>query len=206
MPRTVDHDVRRARIASALVRIAATDGLHAVTMRSVAAEAGVSLRLVQYYFGTKADLMNAALTHLEEESHQRLAARLAALPSNTSARTYIDVFFIEALPTDQESRRFHLVWTSYAMLTVTDPALSGQPIADGPARMERQLAAALREAQATGEVCASRDTSHEAAKLLALNHGLGTSVLIGLHTPDEAIAIFSQHLDELFCLLPAGGA
>jgi AcrR family transcriptional regulator len=28
-------------------------GLHATGMREVAAEAGVSLRLVQYYFGTK---------------------------------------------------------------------------------------------------------------------------------------------------------
>lgn len=205
MPRTADHDERRAQIADALVHIAASEGLHAVTMRSVAAKAGISLRLVQYYFGTKAKLMNAALTHLEEESHHRLAARLATLPDNASARACLDAFFIEALPTDRESRRFHLVWTSYAMLAATDPAFSGQPIADGPARMEDQIATALREAQKAGEIAASRDASDEAARLLALNHGLGTGVLIGLHTPDEAIAIFSGHLDDLFDILPGEG-
>src|SRR3546814_14018084 len=57
---------RRAEIAEALVRVANRDGLHAVTMRSVAAEAGVSLRLVQYYFTSKEELLVGALQHLEQ--------------------------------------------------------------------------------------------------------------------------------------------
>ena len=142
--------------------------------------------------------MNAALTRLDEERRQRLTARLAALPDKASARAFIDAFFSEALPTDRESRRFHLVWTSYAMLTVTDPEFSGQPIADGPARMERKLAAVLREAQAKGDVSNALDAAQESARLMALNHGLGTGVLIGLHTAQTATAIFTGHLDELF--------
>jgi AcrR family transcriptional regulator len=43
------------------VRTAAKRGLHATGMREVAAEAGVSLRLVQYYFGTKEELLLAAM-------------------------------------------------------------------------------------------------------------------------------------------------
>ena len=39
------------------MRTAAARGLHATGMREVAAEAGVSLRLVQYYFGTKEELL-----------------------------------------------------------------------------------------------------------------------------------------------------
>ncbi|MDZ5697470.1 helix-turn-helix domain-containing protein [Chelativorans sp. M5D2P16] len=38
------------------MRVASHEGLHAVSFRAVATEAGVSLRLVQYYFGTKAGL------------------------------------------------------------------------------------------------------------------------------------------------------
>src|SRR5215831_21346773 len=45
VPRRVDHEERRRQIADALVRTAATRGLHATGMREVAAEAGVSLRL-----------------------------------------------------------------------------------------------------------------------------------------------------------------
>jgi AcrR family transcriptional regulator len=46
VPKRVDHDERRRQLTDALLRIAGTRGLRAVTMREVAAEAGVSLRLV----------------------------------------------------------------------------------------------------------------------------------------------------------------
>jgi len=59
VPKRVDHEERRRQIADALVRAAAARGLHATGMREVAAEAGVSLRLVQYYFGTREALMLA---------------------------------------------------------------------------------------------------------------------------------------------------
>lgn len=77
-------------------------------MRNVAAEAGVSLRLVQYYFHDKAQLMHATLQHLERQSNQRWAARLAQLPSPPPARAFLEAFLAEALPTDQPSRTFHL--------------------------------------------------------------------------------------------------
>ncbi|MFB8061103.1 TetR family transcriptional regulator, partial [Kitasatospora purpeofusca] len=52
MTARVDHEERRRQIAEALLRIADTQGLQSASMRAVAAEAGVSLRLVQYYFET----------------------------------------------------------------------------------------------------------------------------------------------------------
>src|ERR1700722_6895881 len=70
MPKRVNHEERRQQIADALLRTAAVRGLHATGMREVAAEAGVSLRLVQYYFGTKEELLLAAM--------QRLAAQFGA--------------------------------------------------------------------------------------------------------------------------------
>ena len=39
MPRTVDHDQRRSVILKAFVAVAAREGLHAVSLRAVAAEA-----------------------------------------------------------------------------------------------------------------------------------------------------------------------
>ena len=66
MPKRVDHEERRRQIADALLRTAATRGLHATGMREVAAEAGVSLRLVQYYFGTKEELLLFAMQQLAE--------------------------------------------------------------------------------------------------------------------------------------------
>ncbi|MGW1143974.1 TetR/AcrR family transcriptional regulator, partial [Streptomyces sp. NPDC002454] len=76
MPKRVDHAVRRAEITDALLRVAARRGLHAVGMRDVAAEAGVSLRLVQYYFETKEKLLLHGLERLTARFGQRVAERV----------------------------------------------------------------------------------------------------------------------------------
>lgn len=194
MPRTADHDARRTQIIDGLVRVAGRDGLHAVTMRAVAAEAGVSLRLVQYYFESKAQLMNAALERLERQSHERWAARLEGL-RDPSPREVVEALVAEALPTDPESRVFHQVWTSYAVLAMTEPPMAAQPFVEGPDRLERQITGILAGAGAA-------DPETEAARLLALAHGLGTSVLVGRRSAESAMWILRRHLDELF---PAPG-
>ena len=67
MAHRVDHEQRRREIATAVWRIAAERGLDSVSMREVAAEAGVSLRLVQYYFETKHNLLVLSLRYLHED-------------------------------------------------------------------------------------------------------------------------------------------
>lgn len=198
MPKRVDHAQRRAHIADALVRVAARDGLHAVTMRAVAAEAGMSLNLVQYYFDTKAQLMHAALLHLEQQSHERWAARLENLNDPESARASLEAFVAEALPTDEASHTFRLVWTSYAVLAMTDPELAEQPFIEGPNRLERQLTDVLARAQKAGEIAAYLDVSIEAARLLSLGHGVGTSVLVGQRSAAQALEVMRYHLARLF--------
>lgn len=198
MPRTVDHAERRAQIAEALVRVAGREGVHAVTMRSVAAEAGVSLRLVQYYFETKAQLVVAAVRHLEQQSRQRWRERLAALPDPVPPRAFVEAFFAEALPTDPQSRLFHLVGTSYAVLAMTDPELAREPFVAGVDDLERRLADALERAERAGQLRDGVDVATEVAHLLALNHGLGTSVLVGQRTVEEARAVVRAHLDRVF--------
>lgn len=198
MPKLVDHAERRAHITDALVRVAAREGLHAVTMRSVAAEADVSLRLVQYYFDTKAQLMLAALERLEERSHERWSARLAKVPHPVPPRAAVEALLTEALPTDGPSRTFHLVWTSYAVLAMTDPDLAQKQFTQGPDRLERRLTDLLRQGQGDGALRPGLDAAVESARLLALAHGLSTGVLVGQRTADEAMAVLGYHLDRLF--------
>lgn len=198
MPKRVDHVQRRAHITDALVRVAAANGLHAVTLRAVAAEAGMSLNLVQYYFETKGQLLHAALERLEQQSHARWSARLEGLPRPVTTHAVLEAFLAEALPTDEESRAFHLVWTSYAVLAMTDPDLAAQPFVAGPDRLERQLTGVLEQAQREGTLDRRRDPAAEAAHLLALSHGLGTGVLVGQRTPDDARGILRGHLHQLF--------
>lgn len=197
MPKLADHDARRAQIADALLRIAGSDGLHAVTMRSVAAEAGVSVRLVQYYFENKEQLLHFTLTHLATLMGDRIKARLAAGGSGPSPRDVLDAVLTEALPTDEESRTFHLVYTAYAVLAVTDPALAAQAILGAPNAMESFLLGQLRAAQGAGSMPAELDARTEVLGMMAMSAGLGTSVLLGHRTIPQALAVLRYHVDRI---------
>ena len=83
---------------------------------------------------------------------------------------------------------------------MTDPELAAQPFVEGPNRLERQLTDVLRRAQADGELAADLDAAVEAARLLAMSHGLGTSVLVGRRTVAAAEAVMRHHLTGLFGL------
>jgi len=196
VPRTVDHAQRRTHIVDALLRLAQREGLHAVSMRAVAVEADVSLRLVQYYFHSKAQLMHAAIAELERRGHARWRQRLNRRPDTGSTpadvRGYLETFLDEALPSDEESATFHRLWMSYAALAETDHTLPRAPLTDGPRELERLLGAAL----AAAPLPAGADPDLEAARLLNLVHGLGTGVLAGQRTADEARAVVRYHLDR----------
>jgi len=198
MPKRVDHAERRTEIARALVRAAGRQGLHAVGMRDVAAEAGVSLRLVQYYFESKEKLLLFGLRHLADRFGERVAARVRAAGDDPGPRAVIEALLMAALPVDEESRLFHHLYTSYAVLSITDEALAAQPFIKDPDTAETTLAELLRQAADAGLLRAGTDTHAEAVGLLAMSAGLGTSVLVGQRDADSAKAVLRYHLDRIF--------
>lgn len=198
MPKRVDHAQRRTEIAQALIRVAGRRGLHAVGMRDVAAEADVSLRLVQYYFETKEKLLLFGLQQLVERFGERAAARVAAAGDGAGPRATAEALLMTALPTDEESRTFHLLYTSYAVLAVTDEALAAQPFIKDPDAAEEALTALLRQAGEAGLLRPGVDARMEAVGLLALSAGLGTSVLVGQRSPEAAAEVLHHHLDRIF--------
>ena len=205
MPKRVDHQERRRQIADALLRVAATRGLHATGMREVAAEAGVSLRLVQYYFGTKEELLLAAMQHLAAQFGTRAMARLSRLKETQSPvrpRDVLAAILTEALPANDEMRTFYVIYTAYLALSLTDPALPITPLVKNSDAVLDVMAAQLRAAQAAGETPIRLDPGLEALSLMAMSAGLATSVLGGQSSADQAQAVIDYHLDRLF---PAPG-
>ncbi len=201
MPKRVDHEERRRQIADALLRTAATRGLHATGMREVAAEAGVSLRLVQYYFGTKEELLLAAMQHLAARFAARAAARFKEAGGSgglASPRDVTAAILAEALPADGESRTFHVIYTAYLALSLTDPALAIAPLVKNSDAVMDVIAAQLRTAQAAGDTPVHLDPDLEAFTLMAMSAGLATSVLAGQSSAGQAQAVIDYHLDRLF--------
>ncbi|MGW7193954.1 TetR family transcriptional regulator C-terminal domain-containing protein, partial [Streptomyces sp. NPDC054838] len=105
---------------------------------------------------------------------------------------------LASLPTDEESRTFHLLYTSYSVLSVTDEALAAQPFIDNPDAAENALTGLLLQAQETGLADAGIDARTEAISLLAMTATMGTSILVGQRTPESAIAVLHHHLDRIF--------
>ncbi|MCY4667723.1 MAG: TetR family transcriptional regulator C-terminal domain-containing protein, partial [Rhodococcus sp.] len=135
-------------------------------------------------------------------SQERWAQRLADLPSPPPPRSIIDAFAAEALPTDEPSSMFHLVWMSYAVLAMTNTQVARHPSISGIDRLERQLTEALQRSADADELV-DCDAAIEAARLVALVNGLGTSILVGQRSIDRATEVITYHLDRLFAVPPA---
>ncbi|GIG56825.1 hypothetical protein Lfu02_11970 [Longispora fulva] len=194
----VDHEERRTQIAEALLRIADSQGLQAASMRVVAAEAGVSLRLVQYYFHTKEELLMDGLARLGVQLQARMSAWIAAAGSPPTPRGTVTAILSSVLPTDAESRRITRTWSAYYTLVLTEPALAERHGTAHADLLESFLAKQIRAAQEAGDVAPGRDPVLAAAGLLAMTNGLGSSVLGGQRTGEAALAILTHHLAELF--------
>ncbi|MFF3116066.1 TetR/AcrR family transcriptional regulator [Kitasatospora sp. NPDC057904] len=198
MAEKADHEERRRQIAEALLRIADTQGLQAASMRAVAAEAGVSLRLVQYYFTTKDGLLLDALARLGVQLQARMERWIKEAGSPPTPRSIVTAILACILPTDAESRRITRTYAAYYTLVLSDPGAMEKKGPLQPDLLEGFLAKQIRAAQEAGEIGVGKDAAVTAAGLLAMVNGLGSSVLGGQRGGEEAVAILEYHLEELF--------
>jgi AcrR family transcriptional regulator len=89
VPKQVDHAQRRRHIGEAVLRLIATRGLEAASLRNVAAEAGVSMGTVQHYFTSKQEMLDFAQRYNYERATVRIPQLIAALPEPHSIRTQL---------------------------------------------------------------------------------------------------------------------
>jgi hypothetical protein len=124
--------------------------------------------------------------------------RLKETRSPVHPRDVIVAILTEALPADEERRTFTIVYTAYLALSLTDPALAIAPLVKNSAVVSDVVAAQLRAAQAAGDTPVHLDPDLEAASLMAMSAGLGTSVLVGHSSVEQAQAVIDYHLQRLF--------
>ncbi|GLY04515.1 TetR family transcriptional regulator [Actinoplanes sp. NBRC 101535] len=185
MPRLADHDERRAHILDALLRIAASRGLHAASMRTVAAEAGVTVSTVQHYFQDKERLLYAGLERLSVRVGERALRSVAGDGPRAVVRAWLGQF----IPVDAEQRAAYTVFAAYHALALTDDRLARLPYGRRTGALERTLAGNL--------IGSCNDPDAAAAIALALATGLGDSVMAGIRTPEAALALLERHLDDV---------
>ena len=183
---------RHARILDAVETLLGDGGTEAVTMRAVAAEAGTSLRLVQYYGRTKDELLTAALRRMADRSVERWRAARREGGGRT-AEDAIRSFLVESLPTDEASRAFHRVGVSLEQLAITHPDRAAETYRRHLHAVREQLAEALLE-----EPRVSPDAARLlATEVMALGHGLGSLLMTGQVPAEEVEAVLASHLERL---------
>lgn len=193
-------DDRRDQILTAAEQVATFEGLDKLTMRSAASEAGVSLRLVQYYFGSKSSLLEAVLTRFSDRSFAGWRARVG---DEMSAREKVRAFVDAALPLDDERRAFHRLGVSFASLALSDPQLAAGIYRTNLDATEAALVDLIRSAAhecGAGEV----EWRVEARTLMSLIHGVGTMIMVEQIDAREAGRIVEQFLSgRVYLVRPA---
>ncbi|WP_193106792.1 TetR/AcrR family transcriptional regulator [Brachybacterium sp. FME24] len=187
MPKRVDHEQRRREISEAARAVILRAGLAAATFGRIAQEAGCSVRLVQYYFGTKSDVLAA----VRDAAMLRSAGRMRAAvgQAQPGGAEHARIILLALLPRTPEQVEDARVLQAFHDASIRD---GGSPPA-APAMLSAVLvdAAGLVE-DSGGEL--------RAQALVALSGGLVGAVLSGEHSIDRAEEILALACAELLRL------
>jgi TetR/AcrR family transcriptional repressor of bet genes len=198
VPRKADHAQRRRQIIEAVWRITARGGLGAASFREVAADAGVSVRLVQYYFGTKADLMRAANDAVAARMGSRVARALLELGVDAPPRDLVDAVIGEFLPTDRESGDAMRLFYAFFTAQLTDSSRARVASRGIPNDLVAFLRRQIERAQERGETSKDVDPQFEAMILMSALPAIASGVLAKFVTLEDARAALDYALDRLF--------
>ncbi|MFD5084894.1 TetR/AcrR family transcriptional regulator [Kitasatospora sp. NPDC058406] len=195
MPRQVDHEERRHRIAEAVCLLADEHGLEGVTLRDVAARAQVSMGAVQRCFRSKEEMLVFTLANIGERITERARARLVRSPAQ-SAATALGHAVTEVALLREEHHFEARVWLAFvAQAAVSEPLAN--TLKASYAALQEAFTRLIREVGESAGHSAPVDPQHEARTLLALADGLTVHVLIGRLTSREAQDVLHAHLDNL---------
>lgn len=193
MPKQVDHHARRLELLDALMRITRSDGWDGVSLRKIAAEAGVSMGMVQHYFATKDEMLRFAIEMMAEDVRTRIRERVAALPQPIAPRVLVETALSEMIP--RASRRTAEtegaeVWMRRFLLRPESRAIINNGAGDLRAGLITQILLARPGDQAGAE--------RDAGALMALIDGLIFNIVMGLLDDDTATEILRGQLDYIF--------
>lgn len=177
MPKIVDHDLQREEFAKAAMRLIGREGLEGVTMRAVAAEAGLSYGSLFHYFDSKDELLMFTVHY----SIGQQTTRLNSLSDQYSGLAALEHMLLDDAVTSDASHDAWLVWMTFQyQAAIREPfAEMNAEIVDG---WQERIRVALAEAKVNGDVRSDVDPDLEASALWAYTTGLGQ---LGILHPDS---------------------
>jgi len=173
MPKIVDHDMQRVKFAEAAMSLIAKHGLEGVTMRAVAAEAGLSYGSLFHYFNSKDELLMHAVRHTTSLQTKRI---------NEYTSHYAGLKALEHLLCDdsiisESSRDDWMVWLTFLYKAALQPSFAETyaELIDG---WQARIVRLLEDAQQAGEIDSELDVGLEAIAIWAYSSGIGQLSLL----------------------------
>jgi AcrR family transcriptional regulator len=176
VPKIVDHDLQKEKFIGAAMRLIASKGLEGVTMRAVAAEAGLSYGSLFHYFDSKDDL----LMHAVRYSTSAQTRRVNEYSSQYSGLKALEHLLCDDVIINESSRDAWMVWMTFLYKAAVHKPFAEMNTELIAGWLER-IAALLTEAQASGEISSGINVKKEAMATWAFSAGIGQ---IGLLQPD----------------------
>lgn len=222
VPKIVNEAERKVSIAKAVWFISAEHGLHAATVRAVAAQCGLSVGAIQHSFSSQSSLQQYAMALLVEQAKSRihvvaqadgaLGDEGAGDVSDTGSSDVmscnaalssgrletIALLLEQLLPLDEERRQEARVWAMFTNEALVDDDLREYAI-EMSSLMEQFCRSCLEYLYACGLVQHDVDLSIEAIALQSLLDGLTLRLLASPTSSTACVArqtlrYYLQHL------------
>ncbi|MEU6409292.1 TetR family transcriptional regulator C-terminal domain-containing protein [Microbispora sp. NPDC046933] len=198
MPRHADPFERRRRVAGALLRVVAAEGLEAASLPRVARELNASTGLVQAYFRSKDELLLFAAGHLGELMRARVAAALHGTTSADIRERLLRAMSVVAGAHDDGSAEGR-VWLAFLARAPFHPALRDMHVA-GAEEIREHCLRAFEAARRLGQVPGDTDPQTQALALAAFADGLALQRAVEPEkfTDARVRELLRDHLDRIF--------
>lgn len=182
---------RQSNVLQAVMQIAAGQGLGAVSLRSVADEAGTSMGQVQYQFGKVADLrlraLERAIDHID---------RAVATAQSEVGQDRLKVMAHAMLDADRDHRLALSAFAELRSLARTDPRARAA-VEAMTARRRCEIAEVLSMAQRRRILHKLIDPEHEAAVSWSLLLSVSIEVADGVRERSDAEDLVLYHFRRL---------
>ena len=119
MPKIVDHEKRKIKIAEATWKVIVEEGLENATVRKIAQTANLSVGALRHYFPSQSELFAFSMELVSE----RVQKRIASKKYDGSPLEVITAIISELLPVDEDRRVEMEVWFVFSAKTLVDPRL-----------------------------------------------------------------------------------
>ena len=194
---------RRSAILEAAIKVIARRGVRGLRVEQVAAEAGVAVSLIYYYFDNRNGLVRATLEHANER-----AATVAAPAEGgaLSGREAVERTLLAELDDSDHVRDTSVVWGEVLASAMFEPELRDQ-LREASETWSELVAAAIAEGVHDGSIPVDVDAQASAERLTALVDGLSARWLAGVATRERAQELLAAGIDrELNAAARSSGA